>query len=254
MLRAPPSTLALLALLAGAPPRPAAAAPRQPLVIIDAGHGGTNPGAYGPAAGVFEKKLTLAVARATAHALRARGIARVVLTRADDRYLTLQQRVQQANRYADATAFLSIHFNASPSRSRAGFEIFALTRDAADAEAQRLALRAGERPPGQRGAPNTRADVSAILVDLSQRAQLEASTRLAHAVRLALRGLRGKGRDRGLKQAPFDVLMGLRMPAVLVELGFIDHPLEGPELAEPRVQQQLAATLAVGLARFLRSR
>ncbi len=240
---------AATALAAGGAQRAA----KGPLVVIDPGHGGTNVGAFGPATKTFEKKLTLSIARRAAKLLRASagGRLRVVLTRRRDRYLTLQQRVRIANQLG-AAAFISVHLNASEARAYRGFETYILSRSAADAEAKRIALSVGRpsrHPVGRR--ETSRGDLAAILTDLSQRAQLEGSTRLALAIHRSLRACRGKARDRGMRQAPFDVLMGLRMPGVLVEVGFIDHPVEGPELAREATQRRLAAALAAGIRSFV---
>src|SRR5271170_6608462 len=108
-------------------------------VVIDAGHGGSNTGAPGLVAGVFEKRVTLAVARDLAEALRARGFD-VVMTRDRDEFSTLRERVRRANA-AEPDCFVSLHTNASGDRSRRGVETWVLARDAAEVEARRAASR-----------------------------------------------------------------------------------------------------------------
>src|SRR5689334_20098046 len=104
----------------------AAASPRvRPWVVLDSGHGGSNPGAAGSVPGVVEKQVTLAVARRVRDRLTARGLD-VVMTRDDDRMLTLRQRAARADALA-ADVFVSIHANASPSRSQRGYETYVLT-------------------------------------------------------------------------------------------------------------------------------
>ncbi|MBW2537457.1 MAG: N-acetylmuramoyl-L-alanine amidase [Deltaproteobacteria bacterium] len=210
--------------------------------MIDPGHGGTNSGARSTS-GVYEKRLTLAVSREVAVRLRKAGL-RVLLTRHQDRYLTLAQRVQRANR-AKAALFVSVHFNASESRSQRGFETYVLSRKAIDKEAKRLAMGAAQAGRND--------DMAAILTDLRQRALAQRAGRFASMIQRGLRKVRGKALDRGLRQAPFDVLLGLQMPGVLVELGFIDHPVEGLQMLRRSVQQDLAKALAVAIKRFLRT-
>src|SRR5437868_1560579 len=108
-------------------------------VVIDAGHGGSNTGAPGLVSGAYEKRVTLAVARALVEELRARGL-EVVMTRSSDEYLTLRERVRRANA-AEPDCFVSLHTNASGDRSRRGVETWVLARDAAEIEARRAASR-----------------------------------------------------------------------------------------------------------------
>jgi len=217
--------------------------------MIDPGHGGTNRGAFGAAANVSEKHLALSIARLTMRRLRQLSPAiRVRLTRYQDIYVTLNQRVRRANE-AGATLFVSIHLNASPTHARQGFETFVLSREASNQEAQRLAQVESEA----RGQHSPRQSaVAGILADLRFRAAQRRSLELAKAIEAALMIARRDAPNRGVKQAPFDVLMGLRMPAVLVEVGFIDHPEEGPELSRRRTQIAVADALAQGIAAFLK--
>lgn len=239
--------IAIVGLLTAGSPD-AQAAP-LPLVVIDPGHGGTNRGALGPASGRCEKELTLLLARQAASELTRikRGV-RVRLTRRRDRYLTLTQRVELANRWG-ATLFVSLHLNASRSRSQSGFETYVLSPAASDREAARLAHAENGKAPTRPGAPQ--GDIAAILGDLQQRAAHPRSLRLAQALQRALASARPGAENRGVRQAPFDVLLGLRMPAALVEAGFIDHPLEGLELVKPAVQTRIAQAIAQGIATFL---
>lgn len=218
------------------------------VVVLDPGHGGTNTGAFGRPANTHEKRLTLTIAKRTAKVLhRLRPDLAVALTRRRDRYLTLQQRVRRANQ-VKAAVFVSIHLNASASRSQRGFETFVLSRRASDLEARRLAMR--ENSNGRTSTPVAN-DVAGILTDLRQRATHRVSARLALGIQRQLARVRGKAHDRGLRQAPFDVLMGLTMPAALVEVGFIDHPIEGRQMIRDKVQGDIADALARGIIEFL---
>lgn len=227
--------LALLSpgLALGSPQLP----PPRELVVIDPGHGGANLGAPGRG-GLLEKQLTLQVARRLGRLLAQSGY-RVTLTREGDRYLTLRERVRRANASQPAL-FLSLHANASPDHSQRGVETFVLDRHVAEVEARRQSRRSGE-------------PVKGLLSDLRAAQQLRESMRLGRAVQESLVSLRGAV-DRGLRQADFDVLAGVLAPAVLVEVGFIDHVIEGPLLAEPAVQEQIALALHEGVKRYLEER
>ena len=215
----------------------AAIAPRsRPLVVIDPGHGGSNPGAMGTIDGLFEKHLTLAIALQLRDRLAAAGLD-VVLTRQRDVTLTLRQRVAEANRRG-ADLFVSIHGNASIERVQRGFETFVLTAAGVDIDGRALRSETG----------TPRADVDAetalVLDDLERGAAQWEAAELATDVQRELRALRGAAGDRGVRQDAHHVLLGATMPAVLVEVGFLDHPIEGRELATPALQAQLADALA----------
>jgi len=223
-----------------------------PVIVLDPGHGGTNFGALGPETQVYEKRLTLTLAERTASFLRQWiPTARIVLTRTRDEYLTLDQRVQRANA-ARGDLFVSLHVNASENRDRQGFETFLLSREASEQEAAKLA--AADRSSRPRSREHGGPVLQAILADLQVSAAHGQAAALAQSVQDALARVRGAARSRGVRQAPFDVLMGLRMPGVLVETGFIDHPVEGRELARRAVQEQLAAAIAGGIVAHLERR
>lgn len=212
------------------------AGPRRPLVVLDPGHGGSNPGATGAVAGLREKALTLAIARQVADRLRDRGVD-VELTRTGDRTLTLRQRVEVADRLA-ADLFVSIHANASPTRTQRGYETYVLTPRGVDVDGR--ALRADTTTPR----PGVDRDIALVLDDVERGAAQWESAELAVRVQRALRERRGGDGDRGVRQDAHHVLLGATMPAVLVEVGFIDHPIEGKQLADPTIQAELAAAIA----------
>ena len=212
----------------------ASAGPISPIVVLDPGHGGSNSGARG--AGLVEKQLTLTLATQVADRLRARGIT-VELTRTDDRTLTLRQRVAHANRLP-ADLFISIHANASPTRSQRGFETFVLTPRGVDVDGR--ALRS-DTPTPRPGVP---ADIALVLDDVERGTSQWKAADLAARMQRALRDRRGTAGDRGVRQDAHHVLLGATMPAVLVEVGFLDHPVEGKSLAEPTTQKRLADAIA----------
>ena len=207
-----------------------------PLVVLDPGHGGSNAGAQGAVPTLHEKQLTLAIANQVAARLRDKGIT-VQLTRTDDRTLTLRQRTEIADR-ANADLFISIHANASPTRTQRGYETYVLTTKGVDVDAR--ALRAEPITPR----PGVDPDIALVLDDVERGAAQWEAADLAARMQRALKDRRGAEGDRGVRQDSEHVLLGATMPAVLVEVGFIDHPIEGKELAEPTVQTQLAAAIA----------
>jgi N-acetylmuramoyl-L-alanine amidase len=211
------------------------ASPKQPTVVLDPGHGGSNLGAQG-VAGLREKHLTLTLANLVATRLRDHGIA-VTLTRTGDRTLTLRQRVEVANRLP-ADIFVSIHANASSNRGQRGFETYVLTAKGVDVDAR--ALRSGSTTPR----PGVDPDIALVLDDLERGASQWESAELAARMQKSLRDRRGSEGDRGVRQDAHHVLLGATMPAILVEVGFIDHPIEGKQLADPDAQAQLAAAIA----------
>jgi N-acetylmuramoyl-L-alanine amidase len=236
-----PTCIAYVALIAGGPEsyaerrrREEPPVPPAPIVVLDPGHGGSNIGAKG--AGLDEKRLTLALAGRVAGRLRARGVD-VRLTRTDDRTLTLRQRVEVANR-APADVFVSIHANASPSHSRRGFETFVLTAQSIDIDGR--ALRSDATTPR----PGVDPEIALVLDDVERGASHWGAAELAARMQRALRERRGASDDRGVRQEAHHVLLGATMPAALIEVGFLDHPIEGKELAEPRIQDQLADAIA----------
>jgi N-acetylmuramoyl-L-alanine amidase len=214
--------------------------------VVDAGHGGHDPGAIGPRS-VREKDVTLAIARKLAKRLRAAGF-HVVLTRGDDRYLALEERTAIANT-ARGDLFVSIHANAHPRRGRTGVETYFL--NVADGRyAARLAARENGLDPEGEG------EAVRILTDLDATASADASRRLAQLVQREITaGVRanvGEVRDLGVKSALFYVLLGARMPAVLVETAHISNRDEERRLASGRYQDEVAAGIARAVSAFAR--
>ena len=191
-------------------------------------------GAQGP--GIHEKQLTLQLANQVAAHLRDHGID-VVLTRTDDRTLTLRQRVEVADSLP-ADLFVSIHANASTTRAQRGYETYVLTVKGVDIDGR--ALRSDTLTPR----PGVDPEVALVLDDVERGASQWEAAELAARVQHNLRQRRGAEGDRGVRQDAHHVLLGATMPAILVEVGFIDHPVEGRQLQEPGVQKQLAAAIA----------
>ncbi len=222
-------------------PAPEARPPGRKLVVLDPGHGGSNTGARSVVDGVYEKHLTMLLARAVAERLQSRGVD-VRFTRELDEYVSLRARVLFANRLR-ADLFVSIHANASDAQSQRGFETWVLTPRAIDIDAR--ALRAEPAPAAHPGAD---AATALVLDDVERGLSQAGAASLAAAIQREMASRRGRDRDRGVRQSSMDVLLGATMPAALVEVGFIDHPIEGPELLEPEVQAAIADAIAAGIA------
>jgi len=214
-------------------------------VVIDPGHGGDDTGATS-AGGLTEKEVTLAVARRVARTLEGRGHA-VRLTRDGDQGRALTDRTALANRL-DATVFVSLHANASTVSSVTGAETYYMSLDGASDEA---AAATAELENQAGSSPEDRSPLDLILWDLAQAEVLNESSRLALSVQGRLNARLGL-RDRGVKQAPFVVLTGATMPAILVEVGFLSNPTEAERLTNPDSQQALADAIADGIEDFLR--
>ena len=234
------------------PSRPATRPPEEPAVrtvVIDPGHGGENPGARG-AAGALEKDIALSIARKLrAELVNARGL-QVFLTRDRDLDVGLDERTAIANNYK-ADLFVSIHANASRARGARGSEVYFLSYQASDDESRWVAQSEGAAEPLAGAAPGS--DLALILWDMAQAEHLEESSALASRIQEELAVVTGS-EGRGVKQAPFRVLVGAAMPAVLVEVAFISNPEEEALLASDAYQAKIAASLARGIERFRKER
>lgn len=205
------------------------------LVVIDPGHGGGNVGAPGVTESIREKHVTLPLARALAERLREQGY-RVRMTRERDEYLTLRQRVTFANRVG-ADLFISVHANATPTHAQRGYETYVLSARAIDVDGRAL------RPETGRPRPGVDADVAAVLDDVERGLAQETAALLAARIQTQLGRVWNPADDRGVKQDSMHVLLGATMPAVLVEVGFVDHAIEGRALLDPAVQTKLCEAL-----------
>ncbi|MCC6335111.1 MAG: N-acetylmuramoyl-L-alanine amidase [Myxococcales bacterium] len=217
-------------------------------VIVDAGHGGHDTGAIGTK-GPREKDVSLAIAKKLGEKLEALGL-EVVLTRDDDTFVKLEDRTRFANR-EKGDLFISIHCNAAPSAKLRGIETYSLNTSS-NRYAIRLAAR--ENATTERGV----GDLQYILADLATKANTGESTRLAERVQQTLvRNLSGSYKDvknLGHKEALFFVLLGARMPAVLVETSFLSNEEEEARLSDEAYQQSVADSIAEAVQGFLEER
>ncbi len=220
-------------------------------VVIDAGHGGHDTGAIGPS-GVKEKEITLQLAQRVKARLNAElPDIEVIMTRDDDRTLALQDRTNTANAAA-ADLFISIHCNASPIKRVRGVETYYLniTHD-------RYAMRLAARENAELG-DGSISDLDFILADLAMKSNVDDSVRLGRSVQGAV--MKGLHRnwpdvpDLGLKHALFYVLMGNRMPSILVETSFLSNKTEERRLASPEYQDAVANGIVEGVRAFVAER
>jgi len=204
-------------------------------VVIDAGHGGRDPGAIG-VSGRYEKAVNLATAQLVAAKLRARGV-RVTMTRSDDRFIELNDRAATGNR-ARADAFVSIHADSSESRSAFGYAAYVVHTKNGYSDSDRAGKIARE----------CGLDFYACKSTLAR--NRAGNMRLASAVRTHMRGATSSP-DRGTRLGALRVLERSLCPAVLIELGFLSNPMEESRLFQPDYQDRLASAISDGIAAFL---
>lgn len=217
-------------------------------VVIDAGHGGKDGGSVGKR-GLKEKDVTLDIARRLKRIIeQLLPNVEVALTRHNDSYVSLEDRIRIASR-RPGDLFLSLHVNANESKEASGFEIYSLDV-ASDRHAERLAAREN-KVPGKNGK-----GVNFILADLRAFSNRKDSDRLAKSVasglnsQLAKTQFKSAANDRGYNQAIFQVLF-VKMPAVLAELFFISNPKEEKMLSDKAAREVIARGLFIGVRNFL---
>src|SRR3954451_1711857 len=212
-------------------------------IVIDPGNGGKDIGARGPR-GLLGKDATLAIANKLAASLATKLGARVILTREDDSVVSLDQRTGVANQYK-ADLFLSVHMNAAPTKGAHGSEVYFLSLEASD----ELAKRAAESENASSGHAGTQSDLKLILWDLAQQEYLAESNRFAQSIQEEMNALAGI-QNRGVKQAPFKVLVGATMPAALVEVAFISNPDEEAKIKNEQFQNTVVDALTRAVQRY----
>lgn len=213
-------------------------------IVIDAGHGGHDPGAQ--ANGIVEKDLVLDVALRLQKLLEAQPGMEVVLTRGTDEYIPLEERTAIANR-AGADLFLSIHANASPRAEARGLETYFLNF-ATNPEAEAVAARENATSTQNMG------HLPDILKAIALNAKLAESRELAMMVQTSMvRRLKTQNtsvRDLGVKQAPFVVLIGAQMPSVLAEISFVTNRTDASSLKQASSKQRIAQALFDAIVKY----
>lgn len=247
--RAVPASIAP-SLPASARPSPAPGAARPIVVVIDAGHGGEDPGAIGPL-GTHEKDVTLAIARKLRDLINAEPGMRAVMTRDDDYFVALHARVQKARR-VQADLFISIHADAFIKPHARGSSVFALSeRGATSVAAQWLAKRENEADLiGGINLDVRDPYLKQTLLDLSQTATINDSLKLGRSVLTEIGGINVLHKN-AVEQAGFAVLKAPDIPSILVETAFITNPLEEKRLRDDAYQSTLASAVLAGVKRYL---
>jgi N-acetylmuramoyl-L-alanine amidase len=222
------------------------------VVAIDAGHGGEDPGAIGPA-GTYEKDVVLAIARELRTLVNAEPGMRAYMTRSGDYFVPLASRVQRARRVR-ADIFVSIHADAYPEPRPRGASVYVLSeRGASSTTARWLAQREnGSDEVGGVQIGHRDREVRRILLDLSTGAQVRESNQLATHLLAAL-GQVGPLHKPRVEGASFAVLRSPDMPSVLVETAFISNPAEERRLADPEHQRRIARAMLAGIRSYRES-
>ena len=210
----------------------------RPIIVIDAGHGGKDPGATSVSGQVHEKDLTLVLAQALRDELVRRGRVRVAMTRDDDRYLTLDDRAAVARRL-DAAMFVSIHIDSAPNPLARGASVYSLSDVASDAEAARLAAREN----ADSGSSAAGSSVDGLLEDLAMRSQMSQSAELASKLVSRAAG-RVELRPNPHRFAAFHVLRRANAPAMLFEAGYLSNADDELLLREPKEREKMVLALS----------
>jgi N-acetylmuramoyl-L-alanine amidase len=215
------------------------------VIVIDPGHGGSETGAKGQN-GTLEKDVTMSIARKLKGIIESTGM-RAILTREGDQLVSLDDRTAKANNNK-ADLFISIHANATIRGKARGAETYFLSAHATDDESRNIAA-VENNAIGLSQAPAVDDDLKLILWDMAQTEYLAESSQLAETIQQEL-NLALKISNRGIKQAPFRVLTGATMPAVLIEVGFINNPDEEKLMSNAEYQTKIASAIFRSIQRF----
>lgn len=213
-------------------------------IVIDPGHGGKDPGAM--AFNLKEKDIVLKISKKIAKILKSSYHYEVVLTRTKDFYIPLEERIAIANTQ-NSDLFISIHINAHPDKTIGGVETYFLNL-ATNADAMRVAAMENST------STHNISELQDILTNLMKNSKIDESSRLAQFVQTNLVSTvaqKYKPRDLGVKQAPFYVLIGAEMPAILAEISFITNPQEAKLLQDERYLNNVAQQIAAGIAAYV---
>jgi N-acetylmuramoyl-L-alanine amidase len=214
-------------------------------IVIDAGHGGHDSGTLG-AGGIQEKDVVLDVALRLGKLLHDRLGAEIVYTRADDTFIPLETRTAIANK-AQADLFISVHANSSQDASARGVEVYYLNFTS-DPDAMKVASR--ENAVSNQSVH----ELSDLVKKIALKDKIDESRELASDVDASLYGGLTKGnaglKDRGVKKAPFVVLIGANMPSILAEISFVTNPNDAEQLETPEYRERVAESLYRGVAKY----
>lgn len=219
-------------------------------IVIDAGHGGKDPGAIGPR-GTHEKDVTLSLAKKLKAKLEKDFGYQVVLTRSTDRYLQLDERTAIAN-VENADLFVSIHANANRNRKRYGMETYVMNARASNRYASEVAARENAVTMNSMGEFGS--VLEEIFVDMKKTNKVNESNKLASSIQGSMTSYMSKRYNRiknlGVKKAPFYVLIGANMPSILVEVGFLSNWKEEKRLLAGKYLDNISNSIALGLDKY----
>jgi N-acetylmuramoyl-L-alanine amidase len=211
-------------------------------IVVDAGHGGYDTGTIGPN-GLQEKDLVLDVSLRLGRLLKSRLGAEVVYTRTDDSFVPLETRTAIANQQ-QADLFISVHANSSADRRARGVETYYLNFTSSSAA---LEVAARENAVSEKSIH----ELQDLVKKIALRNKIEESREFAVDVQSSLQQTLSRGvRDRGVKKAPFIVLIGANMPSVLAEIAFVSNPAEARKLQTPEYRQRIAEALYKGVTKY----
>jgi N-acetylmuramoyl-L-alanine amidase len=211
------------------------------VVVIDPGHGGIDPGATG-VSGVHEKDITLAAARELKRQIDLGGHFRAVLTRTQDSFLPLRERVAIA-RANHADLFISLHADSIEAKGVSGSSVYTLSDRASDSEAAQLAAKENKADAIAGADLNAYPEeVAGILIDLAQRETRNDSNKYAHTLVVQL-DQSGRVLEHSVRSAGFAVLKAPDVPSVLLEMGYLSNPNEERELRDPRYRAKLMGAI-----------
>lgn len=216
-------------------------------IVIDPGHGGRDSGAIGQS-GAKEKDIVLDIGLRLQRLIEETLGIKVVMTRTEDVFVPLESRTMIANRH-QADFFISLHVNAAPRSPAIGFETYFLSREPSDRGARASAIRENTALNLEGVGQEAQRGLKTVLWDLAQTFYVKESSELAELLLNEL-GRSLKVDNRGVKSAPFFVLIGTAMPSVLVEVAFITNPDEEHKLEQEAYRQQIAQALLAGIAKF----
>ncbi|MEZ7893276.1 MAG: N-acetylmuramoyl-L-alanine amidase [Candidatus Wallbacteria bacterium] len=226
----------------------------KPVVVIDAGHGGKDPGAKSLITGEREKDLNLKVAREVCENINSTGVCQAYLTRTGDQFYSLSRRVYLANQYS-ADAFISIHFNANHLKKIRGFETYYITSGASSDKAAQLLENTENASEMLDDSIAYEEDfqVQSILIDLKQKENIKESGIFAEIITRNLSGVKGFNVV-SPKQANFAVLRNLNMPSILIEVAYLSNSADMTFLRNSDNFEEVCARISLGIINFVCSK
>jgi N-acetylmuramoyl-L-alanine amidase len=223
------------------------------VIVIDAGHGGKDPGAVGPG-GLREKDVALSISKKLRDKINNELGMRAVMTRSNDRFIDLRERIRKAGDH-NADLFISVHANGNPSRRVSGSSVYILSQSGASSEAARFIAARENAYFGRLGTDHFQGKnkmIRSVLLDLSKSSTLERSYNLASGVLKEMGRVNNLQRN-SVESAAFVVLKSLHIPSMLVETAHISNPQEEKQLSQNDFQNQLANSIFRGVKRYYRT-